>query len=150
MKEHVMRFKQLLLAILLLPLSAPLLAGNGKAMMASWQVEGRKVAVIFFSNITDNPINVSFTVYGKNGELVEPTRYGGMINNNTQLAPRSSGFIEMQSTGSFNQGYIVVEWENLPGDDDAVAMLAHGYNIGANNSRLRSDYAVPINNGMPF
>jgi hypothetical protein len=56
----------------------------------------------------------------------------------------------MQSTGSFNQGYIVVEWENLPGDDDAVAMLAHGYNIGANNSRLRSDYAVPINNGMPF
>lgn len=74
-----------------------------------------------------------------------------MINNNTQIAANSSGFIEIQSPSGFNQGYVVMEWDNVQGDDDAVALVAHGYSVGSNNvNTLRSDYSVPINNGMPF
>lgn len=148
-----MKFVKILVAMLLLCSSSLVLAGSGKAIMPSWHAGSGnyKVSVIFFSNITASTLDVKFTIYGKDGTTISPTVYGGLINGNTQLAPHSSGFIEIRSPGSFNQGYAVIEWENLEGDDDTVAMVAHGYDVGSNNaSTYRSDYAVPINNGMPF
>lgn len=128
-------------------------AGSGKAIMPSWTAGSGngKTSSMFFSNITENTIEVHITIYGLDGTVIPPTRYGGLINNNTQLPPKSSGFIEIFSAAAFNQGYLVIEWNNLEGDDDTVAMVAHGYNIGSNNlSSIRSDYSVPVNQGMPF
>lgn len=142
-----------IIAVALVLFSSLSFSGSGKAIMPSWHAGSGtlKVSAIFFSNITSNTLNVKFTVYGKDGAVLNPTIYGGLINSNTQLAPNSSGFIEIQSPSSFNQGYVIIEWENIEDEDNAVAMVANGYNVGSNNgSTFRSDYAVPINNGMPF
>lgn len=127
-------------------------AGSGKAIMPSWTAGSGsgKTSALFFSNITSNTIEVHITIYGLDGTVIQPTRYGGLINNNTQLPPKSSGFIETFSTAAFNHGYLIIEWKNLEGDDDTVAMVAHGYNIGSSLTSLRSDYSVPVNQGMPF
>ena len=123
------------------------LAGSGKATLPHWG--SPEAANLFISNITPNHINVNVTFYDKAGNKLPPTTIGNFVNSNSQLAPNSTGFVAI-STSSFDYGYATIEWTNEQGDDDVVALIAHGYRVIKNTSSLRSDIAVPVNNGMPF
>ncbi|MCW8931537.1 MAG: hypothetical protein OQL19_15020 [Gammaproteobacteria bacterium] len=126
-------------------------AGSGKAINPHWSgdISTSASTIIYVSNITDNNINLTITFYGDDGTVVPITSYTNIINGNTQLAPNSTGEVQIKPS-TRKTGYAVIEWENESTDDNVVALVAHALRISVNTSSRRADITIPINNGMPF
>lgn len=137
------------LALSLVVFSTSAIAGSGKAIVPHWAANDSRQAYVYVSNITSNAIKVTVTFYGKNGSVVAHKTPSNFTNGNTELAAGSSSYIGIEPS-SFDYGYALIEWENLQGDDNAVALTAHGFRMEINTSSTRSEYAIPINNGQPF
>ncbi len=125
------------------------LAGSGKAVLPHWGGQTGKPGYIFLSNITDDAVKVTITFYGKNGATLTPSTFTNFSNGNTELAARSSGYVSL-SPGVWDYGFATIEWEDLEQNDNTVALVAHGFRVVQSTSSTRSDYAIQINNGMPF
>ncbi len=122
-------------------------AGSGKAIVPHWNsAVANTPTYVFISNITDNYINVTVTFYDRNGNTVPVTTYDNMTS--TQIYPNQTGRVTLTPT-VFDFGYATIEWENVQGDNNTVALIAHGYKLVQETDRANA-YAIPINNGMPF
>ncbi len=132
-------------------LTLPVIAGEGKARLPHWYGEDLGMRTfVYLANITDNPVKVSVTFYGKNGAIqTQGITYNNFSNGNTELAANSSGYIKMEPPTE-DYGYAVIQWENLSGDENIQALMAHASRITVNGPSWRADVAIPINNGMPF
>ena len=141
--------RRILLCLLLSSLFCSMLqAGNGKATMNYWLSNSStsETSHIFLSNITENDINVTITVYSYDGSVVTSgLSYTNMTS--TVLAAGKTGYLSM-ATSSLDWGYAVIEWENQSGNDDVVALVCNG--LYARQSGGHSRHLVPINDGMPF
>lgn len=144
-----MKFFIKLISILTLAISFNVFAGSGKSILPHWGAQSSKPSYIFLSNITDNPVKVDVTFYGKNGASLSPSTFTNFSNGNTELAARSTGYITIHP-GAWDYGYAVIEWENREGEDDTVALVGHGFRVITATSSTRSDFTIPINNGQPF
>ncbi|WP_438465432.1 hypothetical protein [Marinomonas sp. PE14-40] len=124
--------------------SAGSYAGSGKAFVPTWVVTGGQTSTyISISNITDNPIELNLTFYGKEGALIYPSEITGI--DNMTLAPKSTGYVRIYFD-QYDQGFGIIEWKNIIGSgDDAVAILSHAERI-----TITGRYSIPINKGMPF
>ena len=98
-------------------------------------------------------MKVNVFVYDKDGNLVSSTylTYTNFTNSNTELAANSSAYLQVVPPGvaAVNFGKAIIEWENLTGNDDTVALVAHAIitRISAGgDARL----GVPVNGGAPF
>ena len=127
-------------------------AGSGKAIVPQWFSANHIDTVIWVTNITDHTLNVTVTPYGKDGQVITPTRFEGFITGNTQLAPKSSGFVEITAPlNTFNHGHATIEWSNISGENDTVGLVSHAYGDASNQPGVfRSSYSIPVHNGMPF
>jgi hypothetical protein len=142
--------KKTLITLASLLISSQTLAGNGKAIISHWgSVAPNNASYVYISNITDNTVNVKVTYYDKDGNTLSPTTYSNFTNSNTQLASKSTGFLTI-NTGTWNYGYATVEWSNLEGDDDTVALVANSHRVMDVKTNLRSDLVIQVNNGQPF
>ncbi|WDE07705.1 hypothetical protein SG34_012885 [Thalassomonas viridans] len=73
-------------------------AGDGKARLSHWYGENLGMRTfVYLSNISDNPVKVSVTFYGKNGAIqTQGITYYNFSNGNTELPAKSSGYIKME------------------------------------------------------
>lgn len=124
-------------------------AGSGKSILPHWSGASGKPSYIFLSNITNNPINVVITFYGKSGLKLAPSTFTNFSNGNTELAANSSGYVSI-SRNPVDYGYATVEWSNIGNDDDTFALVGHGFRVITATSSTRSDYSIAINDGKPF
>ncbi|MER2490706.1 hypothetical protein [Catenovulum sediminis] len=125
-------------------------AGQGKAIISHWgSVAPHNASYVYVSNISENTVNVKITYYDKDGNALSPSTFSNFVASNTQLLPKSSGFVSI-NTGTWNYGYAVVEWSNLDGDDDTVALVANAHRVMDVTTGLRSDLVIQVNNGQPF
>ena len=125
-------------------------AGSGKAIVPHWTANsGDRSSHIFISNISATSVNVSVSFYGKNGAKLSPSTYNNFTVANTQLAAKSTGYVSIDNSGS-DWGFAVIEWSNLEGEDSSVALVAHGFREVAKSTSVSGNFAIPINNGMPF
>jgi hypothetical protein len=137
-------------------------AGSGKAIVPSLNYyRGSSTQfsynLISITNITDHPIEVTVTCYDSAGSLLPSSWviFNNFTSSNTQIAAKSTAHINVlpptSTTVGDSYGYATVEWSNLSGSNDAIALIAHGVGgylyAGANRE---SKWAIPINNGMPF
>lgn len=124
-------------------------AGSGKAIIPHWaDASSNGPSTYFISNITDNYINVKVVFYGKNGQELSPTEYINFSANNTQLEPNATGYVKITSSVT-EYGYATIEWENNDGDNNTLALVAHGFRQIIESSR-RSAITIPINDGEAF
>jgi len=138
--------------ILLIVLSSSLFAASGKAIIPNWTSNSPAGSVSYFtiSNITDNYISVTIKLYDQYGNVLSPTSYRNFVSSNTQLEPKSSGLITI-SFDTSKYGFGVIEWKNLEGDDDTVALVANGFrSVLVLSGSRRGDYSISVNNGLPF
>lgn len=134
----------------LIILSTSLFAGSGKAIIPDWKANSPtgNITYLTISNITDHNISVTVKLYDQNGNILSPSEYRNFVVSNTQLEPKSSGLLTISfDTSKF--GFGVIEWENLEGEDDTVALVASGFRSVLTSYR-RGDYSILINNGQPF
>ena len=146
-----MKLKSNLIAIFISTLiSSITYAGNGKAIIPLWGAGTNFSTVIDVSNITDNPLYITFTVYGSAGNVISSTylSYGNINSSTGEIAANNTGFLQISGLPSNDYGYAIVTWKNKSGDD-AIGLVAQGLRIYSDSS-VRSEYAIPINNGMPF
>ena len=141
---------QLIATLLLLIASACSYAGSGKAIIPLWGAGIGFSTVIDVSNITDNPLNVKFAVYGKAGNIISSTylTYENIDSSTGEIAANNTGFLLISGLPVNDYGYAVITWENKSGND-AIGLVAQGLRIYSDSS-VRSEYAININNGMPF
>ncbi|GAA6168466.1 hypothetical protein [Sessilibacter corallicola] len=126
-------------------------AGSGSAILSHWsgQASTNTSTFLYLSNVSDNTINVSVTFYDDFGNPTPATSFSNFINGDTQLSPKSTGQILIRPPSRKN-GFAVIEWSNLYGDDNQVALVATGLRIVVNSSSRRADTIIPINDGKPF
>jgi len=117
-------------------------AASGKAIVSHWSYEGSTPNAIYVTNITDNDLAVSVTIYNKDGGVVNPTTVTNFQNSNTEVAAGKTGYVTVQSS---NYGYAVIQWTNLGTDDDVYGLVAF-----AQRGNTTWHYAVPVNSGNPF
>lgn len=135
-------------------------AGAGKATAPHFQVYkdsslNETATTVMITNITNHAIKVSVFFYGKDGTLLPSTymSYNNFTNSNTEIAANNSAYIYLTAPTNIaiNYGKISIEWANLAGADDTVALLAHSYVYTYYNAKeTATRFSVPINNGMPF
>jgi hypothetical protein len=138
---------------------------TGKAIIPSY-VEQYAFATVFnVSNITDNPITVTVTLFNTDGTILTDDnnmnagRISGvnLLNYSDQntdstltftLNPHATGqIITKMNTSITNVGYGVIQWRQE--GNAAYGLVAHSnvvYNVVGDSSR----YAIPINGGLPF
>ena len=139
--------KSLLSVALLFPAIA--FAGSGKGISPHWSsFSSNSPTYLFVSNITDNYINVDIKFVNKDGNTITPSTYSNFVSGNTQLAPGKSGYVTVY-TSAFDYGFATIEWSNVEGDDDTVALISHGYQLIVETSR-RTNFAIQVNDGKPF
>lgn len=133
-------------------------AGIGKAIVPitqTYYVSGTDYigSAIYVTNLTNHSIRLYVTFYGKDGSIMPASfvNYYNLTNANTEIAANSTGniYIQPTSASALNYGKAIIEWENLSGNDDTIALIAHAqiHRLSAAGD-ARSN--VPINNGMPF
>lgn len=125
-------------------------AGSGKAVVAHWlSGSSTNPSAIFVSNITGHSLLISIAFYDHNGNSIPPSTYFNFQNGNTELAPRSSGYVTI-TTPYLAQGYAVVSWSNKQGDDDVIGVVAHATRGETSTILGVYRYSIPINGGQPF
>jgi len=136
--------------IMMMLVSSSVLAGSGKAIVPLWgSGNGDFSTVIDVSNITDNPINVSFTFYGSAGNVIASTYISYYnISSTGELSSKNTGSVVISGLPSNDYGFAVITWENKTGND-VVGLVSQGLRIYTDSS-VRSEYAILINQGMPF
>lgn len=165
-------------AILFVLVSVPAFADSGKAVIPSLKALYVRSGEYFrtlinVTNITDNKLSGTIKLYKRDGTLLydDNRALGGDIESagffsysegtgsgatsiSFTINPRSTGsvYLTMKSSSMTRfEGYGVIDWENVEGDD-VYGLVAHGYcnyRIVGTNS-MENSYAIPINNGMPF
>ncbi len=129
------------------------------------------VTVLYFSNVTDDPITVKIKLFKHDGTLMtddgSPTtgqftswQYNTYNDNvagtsvSLTIQPHNTALFAVNPSADIAQGYGVVEWEQ---DSDAIAgLVAHGrfyrHFLGHNGTHNLNEmgYSIPINSGMPF
>jgi hypothetical protein len=178
---RTLRFLTLVLALsLALPmLAAPAFAGSGKAIIPgsyiNYAASNNYVSLgTFLSNISDNTIEITVTLYYKSGSIVyEPgtSVWGTNCSSYTEATSSSDGYtmicdLESKKTaslgltprhfGSSTSEYIfgIIEWKNkYATDDDDVALVANANYVRTysdSGKQSQSNHSVMINNGLPF
>lgn len=129
----------------------PVMAGSGKAIVPHWFGEdsSSRSTIVYVSNISSNDVNVSVTFFNDDGNVIAATTITNLINGNSQLESKTTGQFQIQPSSKMS-GYAIIEWSNINGDEDAVALIAHGLRVVVSATDRRSDIAVPINNGLVF
>jgi hypothetical protein len=158
------QMKKLLTLGAFLLATAGAFAGSGKAIVPSITyyrnggVSDHFLAtVIAVTNITDHPVTVTPFFYDKDGNLLPNTwlNFSNFTSSNTQLAARSTGWIQVAppagTSVASSMGFGTIEWTNLPGNNDTVALVGHGYsNYLFGSAGRESKWAIPVNAGLPF
>jgi hypothetical protein len=152
--------KRFLLAVLLPMIALPsMFAGGGKAIVPliwiyKYDANNWNGGLIFLNNLTDHAVNVTITFYNKNGQTYPAAfmNYENLTNNNTQLAARSAAKIACIPNVSYQNDYgiAIIEWQNLAGDNDSVALLAHAHNCAHYGNGSEGNFTVAVNNNNPF
>lgn len=141
--------KAILLLISLISVTTSSIAGSGSAVVPFWSTfSSTQRTIIQISNISNSEINLVFKAFGRDGTETSNLSYENFTDNNTRLAPGTTGRIMIGGTQS-NWGYGTIEWSNYPGSNDTVALVASGFSRTAESS-LRSEHLIQINNGLPF
>ncbi len=132
-------------------------AGSGKAIVPI-AAYGRSSSTafqsttLFLTNLTDHSVKVTVTFYGKDGSLLSTSllTFDNWTNSNTEIGAKKSAYVILSSASNtaFNYGKAIIEWENLGGDDDSVALVAHGsfQDYAVSDGR----WTIPVNSGLPF
>lgn len=133
-------------------MSLQVFAGTGKAVVSHWYAysfEGNtQNSNIFISNITQNNLKVTVTLYNKDGTIkTSGLEYKNFQNNNTEIGARKSVNLKITGGSISEYGYAVIEWGNIGTDDDTVGLVA--WADWAQDSPSRA-YSVQVNNGNPF
>jgi hypothetical protein len=155
----------LTLMICLLGLSTVTYGNTGKAIITPTEFTYYSSSNYFepqfyFSNITNNPLTVTITLYDKTGSILTS---GFHISNNVSnpntspsnaslsfdLAANATCTLKIWlSSSSDNYGYGIIEWTQ---NSTAICgLIAHGCDWYKNVSGAWTSYALPINNGLPF
>jgi hypothetical protein len=109
---------------------------------------------IYITNITNDPVKVTITCYGLDGAVIPETNftYYNFSNSNTEIAGRKTvRFVIMPPVPvvPFNYGHATIEWEDSPGKNNTVALVAFGaYSRVTPGTDGR--HSITINNGLPF
>ena len=135
-------------------------AGSGKATAsAMWLFRSSdgsswNAGMMFITNITNHTLNVQVTYYNMNGGMYPASYYTiiNMINNNTQIAPHSTvKFFVTPTVATQDFGIATIEWQNQPGDNDTVGLIAHAHNVAHyGGTPVESNFSVEVNHGDPF
>jgi len=172
-------FKKTMFAILLATASSSVFSASGSATIPhflggpgnpSVSVDVY-VTVLYFSNVTDKPINVSVKLFKHDGTLLtddgsattgqfKSWQYDSYNDNVADksvvmtIQPNSTSLFSINPTQSLAQGYGVIEWEQ---NGNAVqGLVSHGrfyrHFLGHNGTHNLNEmgYSIPINSGMPF
>lgn len=140
----------LLLVLMLSLFSQTVHAGSGKSIVAHWlSGSSTNPSAIFVSNITGNSLVVSVVFYDQSGNVLSPSTYFNFQNGNTELAPRSSGYVTI-ATSTLAQGFAVISWSNKQGNDDLVGLVAHATRGETSTALGVYRYSIPVNGGQPF
>ncbi|NKC19485.1 hypothetical protein CWC29_011620 [Pseudoalteromonas sp. S4498] len=125
-------------------------AGSGKAIVPLWSAGPNHHTFIDISNITDNSLYVELTVYRRSGDVVPSSNLTfDNINASTgEIAPNNTGYILVSGFSHEEYGYATISWKNKNGDD-VVGLVSQGVRV-INPNGNRAEYAVIVNNGMPF
>ncbi|MCY7294980.1 hypothetical protein [Alteromonas sp. a30] len=145
-----MNLKNLLLLVSLL-ISKITYANTGKAIIPHWSGEtsSQTFTSVYISNITDHIIDVSVKFYGDDGAAYSATHFDNFLNQNTQIAPKSTARVIMKPANRIS-GFAIIQWSNISADEDVNALMAHGIVVRANDGTKRTDISIPVNNGLPF
>jgi hypothetical protein len=164
-------FKGLLVFVLLVGLFATNFTAQassystGKAVIPAYLTSSSAKTVFSVSNITDEQISVTVTLYEKDGTIItdDNSSSAGRItgsnllnydDQNTDstltftLDAHCTGYFSTNYTSSVKFGYGVIQWQQ---DSNALLGLVV---VGAENIYVDTDadsrYLVPVNNGLPF
>ena len=168
----------LVTAFLLTLTAIPSYAGSGQALIPSLRAVYVNSTQYFrtlvnVTNITDNELSGTIKFYNTNGSLFydDNSATGGNIQSqyfdtysesvgsgttsvSFTLNAHSTGSVTMSmksNSSTWFEGYAVIEWDNVEGDD-VYGLVAHGhcnYRIVGTNS-MENSYSIPVNTGMPF
>ncbi len=180
---RTLRFLTLALALsLTLPLlAAPAFAGSGKAIIppshTTYGSTSSYTAIyLYISNITENTIETTITLYDNSGNIVYESSSGqstgdiraDTVSSYTEATSSADGYtatfkIAAKQTcslkinapsGTPRHVFGTIEWKNdSSNDDDEVALVANAMNsyVYIESSRARnSKYSLQINSHMPF
>ena len=139
---------------------------TGKAVIPSYTTNSNSCCYCFVSNITDNPINVTVTLYDMDGSIViddndasagRITNVSGLLNycdenSNSSLTftlnAHSTGVFSLPFTTSLHIGYGVINWFQ---DSNALqGLVAWGAECYTEASGDADRASFEINSGLPF
>ncbi|MBP2233408.1 hypothetical protein J2847_006746 [Azospirillum agricola] len=135
--------------VTLSPLAAH--AGSGRAYLPYLGVaSGTIYTQVTIANVTDRPVAVAVKFYDKSGTLLTTGVTTYDLPASGELAGKRSAAFTITGLPS-NYGFGVIDWTNRAGEDDPVALVAHGVRqtTGAGGTTA-SEYSIPVNGGLPF
>ncbi|BAI70858.1 hypothetical protein AZL_002200 [Azospirillum sp. B510] len=135
--------------VALSPLAAH--AGGGRAYLPYLGVvSGTFYTTVTVANVTDRPVTVTAKFYDKTGTPLTTGVTTYDLPASGELAGKRSATFAISGLPA-NYGFGVIDWTNRAGEDDPVALVAHGVRqtTGTGGSTV-SEYAIPVNGGVPF
>lgn len=156
MTENAM-YKMLALASLaisfLIPDSA--FAGNGQTNLPHWagapSSGSPQITTLWLTNITTHTLAINVTWYQSDGTVAPSSAltYMNFTSGNTQLAPGTTGYINIQ-TSSYNWGYATVAWSNIGSDNDTAGLIGMGEFLQKITSSSFILDSITLNSGHSF
>lgn len=139
---------------------------TGKAVIPLFIQDGTHSGMFTVSNITDNPISVTVTLYNSDGSILVDdnsantgriTGTNELINFTDQntdstltftLSAHSTGiFYTYHNTPTTKYGYGIIKWQQ---DGNALqGLVAQGSYVYTSSGEI-SHFSIPINGGLPF
>lgn len=135
--------------VALSPLTAH--AGSGRAYLPYLSVaSGTFHTVVTVANVTDRPVNVNVKFYDKSGALLTTGITTYDLPASGELAGKRSAAFFISGLPS-NYGFGVIDWTNRAGEDDPVALVAHGVRqTPGSGLTSASEFSITVNGGLPF
>ncbi|MGN6715305.1 hypothetical protein [Anaerocolumna jejuensis] len=171
MKRLKHLFMALIMVTCMLGSSVPVSASSystGKAVIPQFKGSDREFSAYQISNITDSPIDVTITLYDKDGTIVTDDNSpitGFIIANNASISNYSdknndytlSFTLNAHCSTSFqaaysdipHYGYGVISWKQSGTTLQGLVAFGVLYN-GFNNHDYTYVHDISINNGLPF
>ena len=135
--------------VALSPLAAH--AGSGRAYLPYLGVaSGTFQTAVTIANVTDRPVIVTAKFYDKSGAQLTTGVTTYDLPASGELAGKHSAVFFIGGLPS-NYGFGVIDWSNRAGEDDPVALVAHGVRqVPASGGSFTSEFSIPVNSGLPF
>ncbi len=170
MKRLKYLFMALVMVICMLGSSVPVSASSystGKAVIPHFFLTPIFNYYIDVSNITDNPIEVTLTLYDKDGSIIKDDNNvsAGQIKAYTvlnycdqnvdstasfTLNPHCTGIIELALNPIGKYGYGVIEWKQNGSIMKGLISCGYMYNYKNDSTTVQSISYFDINGGLPF